>query len=361
MIPRSCHRLVSRAHAAARYASFATHGYVTLVDMACDQIERAELMAQAPSVELHWDKSWRAIDDLPSSTATHCTGLLVRRAIVAREDLDAMPSLRHIVRMGVGYDNICVSACEERGVSVSNVPDPWVEEVADSTLCLLLSLARRTPFHAAVIRDDPAVWTPAADIVGTRRLRGQTLGIVGLGRIGTAVARRAETFGLKVGFHDPHVLPGMEKSLGGWQRHGSLDELLECSDFVSLHVPLDHSTHHLIGARELGAMAKRGAFLINTSRGGIVDDEALAAALGGSLGGAALDVLEAEPRVPAALHAQLLDQSGCPSAAGADSKLIITPHVSFYSDEAFADCRQQAAAEIARVLKGEPPLYRVSK
>lgn len=359
MIPRSCLRLVH--HSTARYAGFAKRNYVTLVDMDCDQIERAELMVRAPSMELHWDKSWRAIDDLPSSTAAHCTGLLVRRTIITREDLDAMPSLRYIVRMGVGYDNICVAACEERGVGVSNVPDPWVEEVADSTLCLLLSLARRTPFHAAAIRDNPAAWTPAAHIVGTRRLRGRTLGIVGLGRIGTAVARRAESFGLKVGFHDPHVLPGMEKSLGGWHRHGSLEGLLECSDFVSLHVPLDRSTHHLIGARELEAMAERGAFLINTSRGGIVDDEALAVALGGGLGGAAVDVLETEPRVPAALHVHLLDQSGGPDLVRAGSKLIITPHVSFYSDEAFADCRRQGVAEIARVLKGEPPLYRVSK
>lgn len=165
------------------------------------------------------------------------------------------------------------------------------------------------------------------------------------------MARRAESFGLKIGFHDPHVLPGMEKSLGGWHRYRSLEDLLACSDFVSLHVPLDHSTHHLIGAPELETMAGRGAFLVNTSRGGIVDDAALTVALGGGLGGAAVDVLETEPRVPAALHAQVLDQS----------KLIITPHVSFYSDEAFADCRRQAAAEIARVLTGAPPLYRVSK
>ena len=117
---------------------------------------------------------------------------------------------------------------------VSNVPDPWVEEVADSTLCLLLSLARRTHFHASVVRDDPAAWTSAAHIRGIRRMRGRALGIVGLGRIGTAVARRSEAFGLGVGFHDPNLLPGMEKSLGGWRRHASLEELLECSDFVSL-------------------------------------------------------------------------------------------------------------------------------
>jgi len=242
-----------------------------------------------------------------------------------------------IARYGIGVDNVDLIAATRAGIVVTNVPDYCIDEVSDHALALLLALARR------IVPADGAVKAGAWDVVahaGIRRLHGQTLGLVGFGKIAIAVAAKAQAFGLRVLACDPFV--GSE----AMARHGvqavDFDRLLAESDAVSIHVPLSPETRNLIGARELARM-KPSAFLINTSRGGIVDEQALAAALKeGRLGGAALDVLGVEPPPPDHPLRKL-------------PNVILTPHLAFYSRESVVELQTKAAEEVARALKGEPP------
>src|SRR5262249_32488654 len=184
------------------------------------------------------------------------------------------PKCRCVVRAGVGYNNVDLDAATRHGVVVCNVPDYGTEEVADHAIMFLLALARRlVPSHTAI---RAGTWHYSSAL-GTPRLRGKVLGLVGCGRIGTATALRAKAFGLDVVFFDPFVKHGTEKALG-IRRANTLVELLGQSDFVSLHCYLDQTTYHLINAAAIGAM-RPGAVLVNTARGGVVDTPALLAAL----------------------------------------------------------------------------------
>ena len=242
-----------------------------------------------------------------------------------------------IVRAGVGYNNVDRASAAKHGVIVCNVPDYGTEEVADHALLFLLALARKLLSSDAAIR---AGGWDYATAIGTPRLRGKTLGLVGCGRIGTATAMRARGFGLDVVFFDPLVPQGADKALGIRRVH-RLDELLEQSHFVSLHCYLDHTTRHLIDARALARM-RPGAFLINTARGPIVDQEAMMDALdSGHLAGAGIDVVEREP----------LDDERLRHHPG----VILTPHSAFYSVEGFVELRSKTAEEVRRILLGEAP------
>uniref|UniRef100_A0A915J6T8 C-terminal-binding protein n=1 Tax=Romanomermis culicivorax TaxID=13658 RepID=A0A915J6T8_ROMCU len=213
---------------------------------------------------------------------------------LSKEDLHKFKALKLIVRIGGSYDNIDIKAAGELGIAVSNVPGYCIEEVADSTMCLILNLYRRTSFLARMVAEGrefvgPEVIREAAP--GCGRIRDETLGIVGLGRIGTAVAIRAKAFGFKVCFFDPFLSDGVEKSLG-IMRHNTLEELLYSSDCVTLHCPLTEKNHHMIHEYTIKQM-KPGAMIVNTSRGGLIDETALTYALrDGRLKGAALDVFE---------------------------------------------------------------------
>ena len=246
------------------------------------------------------------------------------------------PKCRCVVRAGVGYNNVDLAAATRHGIVVCNVPDYGTEEVADHAIMFLLAIARRLiPCHNAI---RAGTWHYATAL-GTPRLRGKTLGIVGCGRIGSATALRAKAFGLDVVFHDPLVNHGVEKALGV-RRAKTLDELLVQSDFVSLHCYLDPSTHHLINDQTLSRM-RPGSYLINTARGGVVDASALLGALdSGHIAAAALDVLEREPLDDDRLRAH--------------PNVIFTPHSAFYSAEGFVELRSKAAHEVRRILLGEP-------
>jgi phosphoglycerate dehydrogenase-like enzyme len=247
------------------------------------------------------------------------------------------PRCKCIIRAGVGYNNIDTAAAAKYGKIVCNVPDYGTEEVADHAIMFLLALARKLLPCDAAIRQGGWDYRSA---VGTPRLRGRTLGIVGCGRIGTATALRARAFGLDVVFYDPLVPRGQDKALG-IRRVFRLETLLEQSHFVSLHCYLDRSTHHLINAAALARM-RPGAFLINTARGPVVDQEALLEALdSGRLAGAGIDVVEREP-----LDDERLRQH---------PRVILTPHSAFYSVEGFDELRTKAAAEARGILLGEPP------
>jgi glyoxylate reductase len=223
-------------------------------------------------------------------------GLLTLLSRVVDEDvLDRLPDLRVVANCAVGYDNVDLEAARARGVAVTNTPDVLTEATADLTWALILAVCRRLREGEELVRGGGwEGWHPA-QLLGIE-LGGRRLGILGAGRIGRAVGRRAMPFGMEVQYWSRSRRPDWEAEVGA-RRIESLDELLGDSDIVSVHLPLTAATTNLIGPAELAAM-RPGAVLINTARGGIVDEDALCDALeSGRLFGAGLDVYEEEPRV----------------------------------------------------------------
>jgi D-3-phosphoglycerate dehydrogenase len=249
---------------------------------------------------------------------------------------------RIIARYGIGLDTIDVEAATGAGIVVTNVPDYCIDEVSDHALALILALAR------GIVRLDRRVrmgaWSPM-DAAPLRRIRGRTLGLVGFGRIARTLATKAAAIGYRVVASDP-FLPDDDIAAAGAEPV-SFDSLLAGADVVSLHAPLTPETRHLIGAPQLAAMSD-DAVLVNTSRGGLVDLDAVRAALaGGTLGGAALDVLETEP--PAS-DDPLLAMPG----------VIVTPHAAFYSEESMTELRRKAVQQVIDALAGRVPTYAVN-
>jgi D-3-phosphoglycerate dehydrogenase / 2-oxoglutarate reductase len=268
--------------------------------------------------------------------ARDADAIINQYAPVNKAVLENLERCRVVVRYGVGVDTIDAAAAARRGVWVANVPDYGTEEVSDHAFALMMNLLR------GVGRLDRAVRSKRWDVKDVRplyRVRGLTLGIVGCGRIGLALARKAACFGVRVLGFD--VAPMREETLGGVEQV-ELEELLAASDIVSLHTPLNEGTHHLIGTEQLVLM-KRGAYLINTARGGLVDSSALLKALdAGEISGAALDVLETEP-----------PEAGDPLVG--HERVIVTPHAGWYSEESYDTLKSEAAREVVRVLSGERP------
>lgn len=265
--------------------------------------------------------------------------IFVYHATIDAELLDQLPQLRVVARCGSGYDKVDVEAAHARGVEVVYVPDYGTEDVADHTLALLLACARRVPQSDRALR--AGQWLPYAGLGAMQRLRGGTLGLLGFGRIARAAAKRAHAFGMELLVHDPGV-DDVLLAQAGAGRARDLADLLARADALSIHLPLTPATHRLIGAPELAAM-KPGALLVNTSRGEIVDEDALAAALaGGHLGGAGLDVFEVEP----------LPQDS--PLIGLESA-VVTPHSAAFSEQALAELRSRALDDALRVLAGEQP------
>jgi phosphoglycerate dehydrogenase-like enzyme len=277
-------------------------------------------------------------------SATAADALLVFHDIkLSDRSLSILARCRGVVRCGVGYDNVDIRAAGERGIVVCNVPDYGTEEVADHALAMLLALARRLFPCDGAIREGK--WD-VSYVFGAPRLRGRTLGIIGCGRIGTAMALRAKALGFDVLFYDPYQPPGLEKALGV-RRAYRLDELLQRAEFVSLHCPLTSETHHILDADAL-AKLPAGAYVINTARGPCVDGTALLDALdSGRVAFAALDVVEKEPLDDERLRRH--------------PKILLTPHSAFYSVEGFVEMRTKGAEEIRRILTGEPVLNPVNR
>jgi len=258
-----------------------------------------------------------------------------------------MRRARVVVQAGVGFNHIDIEACARRGIPVCNTPDYGTLEVADHTLGLLLALVRgTTAYHLRLLRRDDAWSTSELPMPPVRRMRGRVFGIVGLGRIGLAVAARARAFGMEVAFHDPYLPAGIEHSLG-CRRTVILDDLLAGSDVVSLHCPLTPETARLIDDRAIAVM-KTDAILINTSRGGTVDLDAIERGLrSGKLLAAALDVLPVEP----------LDRSHPLITAWSaeepwlEGRLVLTPHAAFYTPESLADMRRLSMLAVVRFLR----------
>lgn len=264
-------------------------------------------------------------------------GILVARSNITARVIHALESCKIMVRYGVGVDNINVPAATQMGIMVSNVLDYCVEEVADHALALILSLARKVVFSAR--RVQAGEWS-IKNLRPLRRLSGQTVGVVGYGRIGKMLAKKASAVGFKVLAHDPFV--GAE----GFEADGitfvSLETILGESDFVSLHTPLTEDTAGMIGKKELDQM-KDSACLVNVSRGALVDEAALITALEENrIAGAGLDVLVEESANPDN-PLQKLEQ------------VIVTSHTAFYSEEAIQDLQRKAAQKVVTALSGQIP------
>ncbi|MCC7372862.1 MAG: C-terminal binding protein [Chloroflexi bacterium] len=263
--------------------------------------------------------------------------ILTQYAPLTARVLATLDRCKGIVRYGVGFDTVDVPAATKRGIYVCNVPDYGTDEVSDHAITLLLAIARKLIVAAEGVQR--GVWS-VEPLKPVGRLRGRALGIIGLGRIGSLTAAKAQGFGIRVIAHDP-ALPASAFAERNVTPVG-LDELLQTADYVSIHAPLSAETRHLIGERALRLM-KPSAFLINTARGGLVDADALATALrAGEIAGAALDVMETEP---IARDSALLGLENC----------IITPHAAWYSDEAAAALQRLAGEEAARLLLGQAP------
>ena len=270
------------------------------------------------------------------ATTREADALLVTYAKITAEMIREMKRCRIISRFGIGVDNVDIEAATRAGIVVTKVPDYCIDEVSDHAMALLLSLVRKIPFSSA--RAHAGRWEMPA-VAPIHRLRGTVLGLVGFGRIPQIVAPKAQAFGLRVVAYDPYV-PQAVMDLAGVGRV-DFAELLKISDYISIHSPLLPETHHMFSAEAFRQM-KPGAVIVNTSRGPVVDEAALAHALDAKqLAGAALDVLEQEPPVNSPLFGR--------------ENVILTPHTSFYSVESLEELQTKAAEEVVRVLSGQPP------
>ncbi|HEY7248577.1 MAG TPA: C-terminal binding protein [Xanthobacteraceae bacterium] len=312
---------------------------IAVADSPFPSLEPAQAALECVDPELRMAASASAADIL--AVARDADAILVTYARLPGELLRQLTRCKVIGRFGLGVDNIDIKAAAELGIPVTYVPDYCMQEVSDHAMALLLALARKVPLSNKLVQ--AGRWELPA-VAPIHRLAGRVLGLIGFGNIPRALAPKAKAFGLHVVAHDPFV--GQEAFLGAGVETVELDALLRMSDFVSIHAPLVPATRGLFNADIFRTM-KKGALLINTARGPLVDEEALIAALdSGRLGGAALDVLAVEPP-PAG--SRLL---------GRDN-VILTPHTAFYSVEALEELQTKCATDVARVLRGEPPIYPV--
>ncbi len=282
-----------------------------------------------------------------SQTLTACAvdadAILACAARVPAAVFEHAPRLRIVCRYGIGVDTIDVDAATRHGIMVCNVPDYCVDEVATHAIALILDLVRHITYYHQQVRERIWQWRTPRPI---KRLAGQVVGILGLGRIGSMVAKKLRSFGVTIVGHDPAVSPAQAAAMG--VTFLSMEELLARVDVLTLHVPLMESTRGLIGESEIARM-KHSAYLINTSRGAVVDERALISALQhGHLAGAGVDVFETEP-LPSSYP--LLN---CPN-------VILTPHAAWYSEEAAAEARRKAVQTVITGLHGGVPAALINR
>jgi len=287
--------------------------------------------------------------DLPDDIAELIAVMVWHNIYVSAQTLHRLDQCRVISRIGVGFDSVDYRLAGELGIPVVNVPDYGTNEVANHAFALLLAANRKLNLYQDRIRQDPAAnWRPTA-VGEIHRLRNAVLGIVGLGRIGTAVAMRARAFGMRVAYYDPYLPDGYDKAYQV-QRVETLEELVGMSDFLSVHAPLTSETDGLVDAALL-AHAKPGMTLVNTARGPIVALDAVYESLKrGHLGVFAADVLPGE--TPDPNHPLIVAYTERESWL--DGRLLLTPHAAFYSVESFREMRTKAALQMKRAAEGIP-------
>jgi phosphoglycerate dehydrogenase-like enzyme len=311
--------------------------------------ESVEREIFGPEVEII-RRTKTALNQLDPADCAEVDGLMIMRHAVSADDIARFPRLRAIVRMGVGYDRIDRVAAAARNILVCNVPDYGTTEVADHAMALVLSLRRGIVLYHERMRSHPPAWGVVKnDLI--RRLGVQNFGIIGLGRIGTAVALRARAFGFRVRFYDPYLPNGAELALG-IGRALSLEDLLRNTDTLSIHTPLTRETDGLLGYDQLSLLPK-GAVVVNTARGPIIDVDALLALLrSGRIAAAGLDVLPVEPPVdpvPEILRAYREREPGL------EGRLVITSHAAWFTPESEADTRRKSAETMRAALLTNRP------
>lgn len=294
------------------------------------EIERATLAGVAAELVVAHATDAATLAEL----ATDVDAIMTTWARVSKEVLTAAKKCRIVARLGIGLDNIDVEFATRQGMLVTNVPDYCLGEVAEHALALIMSLGRKVAFYHQATKTGRYELAAGAQL---RRLVGQTVGIVGFGNIGRTLAAKAVALGFRV-----LAFSRRPETIASPVEFAPLETLLAQSDYVSLHLPSNAETKHIIGRAELGRM-KPTAYLINTARGALVDEQSLAEALAANrLAGAALDVQQAEPP----------DLSQPPFS---DPRVIITPHAAFYSLESVSELRRRAARQVADALLGNTP------
>ncbi len=297
-----------------------------------DALER---LARRYTVRVREDETLLDEKDLAAFIGSADAAMTILADPVTDAVMAACPNLKIVANVAVGYNNIDLEAAARRGIWVTNTPDVLTEATADLAWSLILAVTRRVVEGDRMVREGRFHgWRP--DMLLGRGLQGRTLGLLGYGRIGRAVARRGRAFGMQVLFHDPGVI-----APEAGDRPAALDELLGQSDVLSIHCPLTPATRRLLDRKRLRAM-KRGAFLINTARGPIVDEEALVEALDdGHLAGAGLDVYEREPEV----HPRLLHRED----------VVLLPHAGSATVETRSAMAHLAAENVTAVLENHRP------
>jgi D-3-phosphoglycerate dehydrogenase len=313
---------------------------IAVTDSPFPTLDPAKAALKRLDPEMRMAKSASAQDIL--EVARDADAILVTYAKLTGDLLRQLQRCKAIGRFGLGVDNIDLVAAKEMGIAVNYVPDYCIREVSDHAMALLLSLIRKIPLSNAVVQ--AGRWEMPA-VVPITRIEGTVLGLVGFGNIPRLVAPKALAFGMKVQAYDPFAKPEVFKAAN--VTSVDFDTLLRTSDYVSVHAPLLPETRGMLNAEAFGRM-KKGAYLVNTARGPLIDEAALVAALeSGHLGGAALDVVTTEPL---AKDSPLL---GRPN-------VVITPHTAFYSVEALAELQTKCASDVVRVLSGEKAVYPIS-
>ncbi len=269
--------------------------------------------------------------------------VIVQYAVITRKIIDHMQNCKMIIKYGIGVNNIDSVAATEKGIYVCNVPDYGVDEVSNHAIALLLALAKKLPVITKALRGGDWGYTSTVPLF---RLAGSTLGLVGLGRIPSLVAKKMSGFGIRIVAFDPYMTPEAARERGA--ELVNFETLCRESDFISIHCPLTDSTTHLFDEKAF-ALMKKTAFLINTARGPVIEEQALIQALkSGIIAGAGLDVFESEPIFQ---ESELLRMDN----------VIATPHCAWYSEEAIFTLQRKVAEEVVNVLGGNPPFNRTNK
>ncbi|MBM4237289.1 MAG: C-terminal binding protein [Euryarchaeota archaeon] len=296
--------------------------------------ERRILEKIGAELELHECRSEEEVLE----AAKDADGILNTYAPVSRRVIEGLRRCRVVVRYGIGFDTIDLEAATEKGIVAVNIPTYCIDEVADHTLALILSAARKVVAYDRIVREGKWDWRDARPI---HRLRNQTLGLIAVGRIGRALIERAKPLGLRIIASDPYVPDEKMREMGA--EPVTLEKLLAESDIVSVHTPLTKETRHMLRYEQFRKM-KRSAILVNTSRGPVIKVPDLARALEeGLIAYAALDVLEKEP-------------PGRDDPILRQENLVLTPHASFYSEGSVREVKITASEEVVRVLTGRRPL-----
>ena len=313
---------------------------IAVTDSVFPSLDPAKAALAKLNPTFRMSKSANADDIL--AVARDADAILVTYARLTRDILMQTTRCKAIGRFGLGVDNIDLPAAKEKGILVNYVPDYCIREVSDHAMALLLALIRKITLSNKLVQSGR--WEMPA-VVPIRRIEGTVLGLVGFGHIPRLVAPKANAFGMKVLAFDPFAEPDAFKRAGVEQV--DFDTLLKSSDYISVHAPLTPATRGMMNADVFGKM-KKGAYLVNTARGPLIDETALVVALdSGRLGGAGLDVVAVEPL---AKDSPLL---------GRDN-VIISPHTAFYSIEALDELQSKCASDVARVLSGEKAVYPIS-